>query len=332
MSMFTPIAPAASRAPIHRYNYETIGVNIDITPRTHHDDEVTLALKVEVSSISGSGFGGLPTFGKPADQLPSSGCATAKRTLLAGLIRDDERRVLEAFRDSAIFRSSEKLFAHTKKETQGTDIVLTLTPRIIRVLDLTEADLRPFRVGRDTGGAVIDLPFVTPTLQHPAPPAPNLPPAAQPPAQQPPGQGAPLKPQAPAAPVQPRRSSSSSVSSYVASSTVRRQGLQVPARIGAQLLKHVQDPACTLSFWAPLNRSLRADQPCGTFPAASVRMRNRAMKRNVLAVSSRSPADPVDGRGTGQAGLFRHLDYGCLAQPVVAARVGRPACESGKRW
>ena len=29
---------------------------------------------------------------------------------------------------------------------------MTLTPRIVRVLELTEADLRPFRVGRDGDG------------------------------------------------------------------------------------------------------------------------------------------------------------------------------------
>ena len=38
-------------------------MNIDITPRTHHDDDVSLALKIAVTSISGTGFGGLPTFG-----------------------------------------------------------------------------------------------------------------------------------------------------------------------------------------------------------------------------------------------------------------------------
>jgi len=38
-------------------------VNIDITPRIHHNDDVSLALKVELSNISGKGYGELPTFG-----------------------------------------------------------------------------------------------------------------------------------------------------------------------------------------------------------------------------------------------------------------------------
>ena len=52
-----------NQQPITSFNYENIGVNIDITPRTHHDDQVSLALKISVSNISGTGFGDLPTFG-----------------------------------------------------------------------------------------------------------------------------------------------------------------------------------------------------------------------------------------------------------------------------
>jgi len=61
------------------------------------------------------------------------------------------------------------LFGHTKKETKQTDIVLMLTPRIIRVLDLDVDDLRPFRVGRDSSGGVYELPL---PAQQPAPAAP----------------------------------------------------------------------------------------------------------------------------------------------------------------
>jgi len=40
--------------------------------------------------------------------------------------------------------------------------ILTLTPHIIRVLDLTEADLRPFRVGRDSLAPIAELPPIEP--------------------------------------------------------------------------------------------------------------------------------------------------------------------------
>jgi len=160
VTTFAPIATGGvAQQPITSFNYENIGVNIDITPRTHHDDEVSLALNIDVSSISGTGFGNLPTFGsrqiKTVIRLHDG-----ETNLLAGLIRDDERRVLEGVPGLSDLPVVGHLFAHTRKETQETDIVLTLTPHIIRVLDLTEEDLRPFRVGRDEGigGGVIELP------------------------------------------------------------------------------------------------------------------------------------------------------------------------------
>ena len=92
VTTFAPIATGGvAQQPITSFNYENIGVNIDITPRTHHDDEVSLALKIEISSISGTGFGGLPTFGNREINTVIR-LQDGETNLLAGLIRDDERR------------------------------------------------------------------------------------------------------------------------------------------------------------------------------------------------------------------------------------------------
>ena len=44
-----------------------------------------------------------------------------------------------------------RLFSRNRVETQETDIIVTLTPRIVRGFDLDEADLRAFRFDGDTG-------------------------------------------------------------------------------------------------------------------------------------------------------------------------------------
>jgi general secretion pathway protein D len=192
VTTFSPIATGGiSQQPITSFNYENIGVNIDITPRTHHDDEVSLALKLEVSSISGAGFGGLPTFGNRYVSTVIR-LHDGETNLLAGLIRDDERRVVSGILGLSDIPFVGRLFAHNRKENLETDIVLTLTPRIVRVLDLSEEDLRPFRVGRDgdiTGGGpggVIPLPLPVelppqPGVQQPPPaPQPQAPPPGPP--------------------------------------------------------------------------------------------------------------------------------------------------------
>jgi general secretion pathway protein D len=159
VTTFAPIATGGvNQQPITSFNYENIGVNIDITPRTHHDDEVSLALKVSVSNISGVGFGNLPTFGNREISTVIR-LHDGETNMLAGLIRDDERRSLEGVPGLSDLPLIGRLFAFNHKEAQQTDIILTLTPRIIRVLELTEADLRPFRVARDGVAPIIDLPL-----------------------------------------------------------------------------------------------------------------------------------------------------------------------------
>ncbi|RPJ84432.1 MAG: hypothetical protein EHM13_04320 [Acidobacteria bacterium] len=157
MTTFSPIATGGvAQQPITSFNYENIGVNIDITPRTHHNADVSLALKVEISSISGTGFGGLPTFGNRSVTTVIR-LKDGETSILGGLIRDDERTVLEGVPGLSDVPVLGRLFARNRRERQETDIILTLTPHIVRVLDLTEADLRAFRVGRDSG-PFIDLP------------------------------------------------------------------------------------------------------------------------------------------------------------------------------
>ena len=171
VTTFAPIATGGiNQQPITSFVYENIGVNIDITPRIHHDDEVSLVLRVEISNISGTGFGDLPTFGNR--QITTTiRLRDGETNMLAGLIRDDERTVMDGVPGLSDLPVIGRLFAHNRKETQQTDILLTLTPHIVRVLDLTEADLRPFRVGRDSGSPLLDTP-------RPIPPAGTRRPAA----------------------------------------------------------------------------------------------------------------------------------------------------------
>ncbi len=183
VTTFAPIATGGvNQQPITSFNYENIGVNIDITPRIHHDDDVSLSLKIEVSSISGTGFGGLPTFGNRSIATTIR-LKDGETNLLAGLIRDEERKSIQGTPGLSDIPVLGKLFAANKTETIETDIILVLTPHIVRVLDLTENDLRPFRVGRGEGGGTtttVDLPAATagPEQVEPQGPATQAPPGA----------------------------------------------------------------------------------------------------------------------------------------------------------
>ena len=169
VTVFAPIAQGGiNQQPITSFNYRNIGVNIDITPRTHHDDEVSLTLRIELSSISGTGSGataGLPTFA--SRQITSTiRLKDGQTNMLAGLIRDEERTVLDGVPGLSDLPFVGRLFARNRKESIQTDIILTLTPHIVRTLDITEADLRPFRLGRGTSEGGV-TPVERPGIQQP---------------------------------------------------------------------------------------------------------------------------------------------------------------------
>jgi len=161
---FAPFATGGvNQQPITSFVYRNVGVNIDITPRTHHNDDVSLAVKIEVSSLSGTGYSGLPTFGTRSITTTIR-LRDGETNLLAGLIRDNERTVLRGIPGLSDIPVLGKLFASNERETQQTDVVLMLTPRVIRVLDIDESDLRPFLAGRSSTGAVSNTFDVSPTV------------------------------------------------------------------------------------------------------------------------------------------------------------------------
>jgi general secretion pathway protein D len=154
VTTFSPIATGGvAQQPITSYNYRNIGVNIDITPRTHMNNDVTLALAIAVTSISGTaGFGGLPTFGNRQIKTTIR-LKDGETNMLAGLIRDDERKVRDGVPGLSDIPGVGRFFGHSRDERNQTDIILMLTPHIVRVLELTEEDVRAFKMGRDPGSA-----------------------------------------------------------------------------------------------------------------------------------------------------------------------------------
>jgi general secretion pathway protein D len=178
VTTFSPIATGGiAQQPITSFIYENIGVNIEITPRTHFDNAVTLALVISVTSISNTaGFGGAPTFGNREIKTQIR-LQDGETNMLAGLIRDDERRTRDGVLGLSDLPGVGHLFGHSSNERNQTDIILMLTPRIVRVLDLTEEDLRAFQMGRGAapsglvgapaGGVDLPLPGQPPPAPSP---------------------------------------------------------------------------------------------------------------------------------------------------------------------
>jgi general secretion pathway protein D len=174
VTTFSPLASGGiSQQPITSFDYKNVGVNIDITPRVHHDNDVTLVLKLEVSSVAQSvgvaGVQNLPTFN--SRQVTSViRLRDGETNILAGLISDSERTSYSGLPGLASLPVLGKLFAHNRKEVQETDIVMTLTPHIIRKTKFSEEDLRSFSLGSETSPLLFEVPGI-PQITTPRPEA-----------------------------------------------------------------------------------------------------------------------------------------------------------------
>jgi general secretion pathway protein D len=201
---FTPIAQGgANFNPLTSYTYRTIGVKIEMTPRVTYEGEVLLDLYLENSTVGQDrNVGGVivPSF-------PTRNVTTRLRlregesTLLAGLLQDQERRSLVGFPGLLRIPIIRQLFSSTNDTIDQTDIVMLLTPRIVRTHELTAQDLAPIYIGTQTNlGLSGPPPLIAAPDAAPADTPAGLPAGAVPaPAQPVPPPGAP----APPAPAQP---------------------------------------------------------------------------------------------------------------------------------
>jgi type II secretory pathway component GspD/PulD (secretin) len=147
---FQPIAAGgAAASPLTSFNYRPVGVNIEMTPRVTYEGEIVLDLLVESSSIGDDrNIAGqnLPSFGsrKVTTRLR---LRDGESNLLAGLLREDERRLLRGFPGIARLPVLRHLLSDNDTSIASTDIVMLLTPRIIRSHELTAQDLTPIYIG-----------------------------------------------------------------------------------------------------------------------------------------------------------------------------------------
>lgn len=138
--------------PVTSFTYQNVGIIVDIKPRVHHNKEITLELKLEVSSLAGSvqGTGGVsqPIIGTRSVETTIR-LRDGETNILAGLIREEDRQALSGVPGLSDLPLLRRLFGSTTTDRTDTDIVLALTPHIIRTPNIEPIDLVPLWVGTE---------------------------------------------------------------------------------------------------------------------------------------------------------------------------------------
>lgn len=183
-----------------QFQYQEVGVNIDITPRVHPDREVSLKVSVEVSSVTGkSNIGGIeqPIISQRRIDHEIR-LKEGEANILGGLITRTDAKTLSGWPGLARIPLLRYFVSSEDYSTSDDEILVIMTPHIVRLPEWTRANLRPIYSGSDSQVKVLRESEVrAPKSAGPQPPA-GAASGAQPPTQKP---GA-----APAEPGQPTSS------------------------------------------------------------------------------------------------------------------------------
>jgi len=176
-----------------QFTYLDVGVNINLTPRVHPNRDVSLKLKVEVSAHTNDvNIGGItqPVISQRVIEHDIR-LKEGEVSILAGLIQRTESKSLNGWPGLAKLPLLHYLFSEEKKDVQEDEVLIVLTPRIVRIPEWTKANLRPLYSGSEANVQVKRESELHAPAQQPAQPKPSEPPAQQPPMNQGTGPGAP---------------------------------------------------------------------------------------------------------------------------------------------
>jgi general secretion pathway protein D len=166
-----------------QFQYIDVGVNIDVTPRVHPDGDVSMKLVVDVSSIAGqSNIGGIqqPVISQRKIEHDIR-LKDGEVSVLGGLIERDTTKTLNGIPGISQVPFLQYFSSDISKDVSDQEVLIVLTPHVIRFPSISAEDLRTLAAGTDTNVRVYrdnDEPQSTPNAM-PAPHSAGAPPAAQ---------------------------------------------------------------------------------------------------------------------------------------------------------
>ena len=136
--------------PINQFNYRTVGIKMKLNkPRVTLEGEILTELEVESSNLGANidiAGQSLPTFG--TRRVTSFiRMREGESLMLAGLLREDQRRALTGFPGLLHTPILRRIFGNTVDQIQQTDIVFLMTPRLVRSSEVTQENLDPIYIG-----------------------------------------------------------------------------------------------------------------------------------------------------------------------------------------
>ena len=134
-----------------QFQYEEIGVNVDLQPRIHNDHEVSLHIEVEVSNVADFlEIGGIsqPVFGQ-RKVTHDVRIEQGHSSVLGGLVQTQTFNTRAGVPLLADIPIVGRFFSTEKVQVKENEILIVLVPHIVRMPDVQRANLRSVASGTD---------------------------------------------------------------------------------------------------------------------------------------------------------------------------------------
>jgi general secretion pathway protein D len=178
--VITTTAAATGGFVSQSVSYLDVGLKLEVEPLVYLDDDIGIKLGLEVSSITNT----IVSQGTTTYQIGTRNTNTVLRLhdgetqILAGLINDEDRRTANKVPGLGDFPVIGRLFSSDNNNDTRTEIVLLITPRMIRNLVRPEARVVEFGAGTEASASGGPLGAISGAAQQTAAPTTPIAPAA----------------------------------------------------------------------------------------------------------------------------------------------------------
>ncbi|HUJ83783.1 MAG TPA: cohesin domain-containing protein [Candidatus Acidoferrales bacterium] len=135
-----------------QFTYLDVGVNVDVTPRVHPDGDVSLKESLEVSSVTGEEtIGGIqqPVISQRKIENEVR-LKEGESNIIGGLITRNETKTLNGWPGLAHIPFLRYFVSDDKRDISDDEVMIMITPHIIRLPSIDTDDLRALAAGTDT--------------------------------------------------------------------------------------------------------------------------------------------------------------------------------------
>jgi general secretion pathway protein D len=140
-----------------QFQYQDVGVELDITPRIHPDDSVTRKMEVDVSSVVATiSIGGInePEIGEDKTEQEVR-LTDGEVNIIGGLVTQENTKSVSGWPGLANVPILRYFVSDNSTTNNDDELLIVLIPHIIRLPDITPESLKSFYSGSETNPAVL---------------------------------------------------------------------------------------------------------------------------------------------------------------------------------